>query len=350
MGVRSVFAASIALAVLANSAKAEEYTHDRFRATMNSVFGSGNWRVTGGYRTQARENELRAQGALTVRPGAISRHSIGTPDSPGAYDVVVDGLSPYTAALKLRRAGAPFRTIFAEGAHGSQGPHLHVDPYSGVLKGFATSFRGLEWKVANPTPAQLAVALLRRQADQGDVDAQLELGQIYASGRIERKSLVEAYVWTALAASNSAAPPQTRQAAEQALGAIARSMSPDEILDARQFLQDPSGRDGDSRDCLRSDAEQNGRGSLMLIGLQDAEAPLHSNEASSSCGRTSTVQTFGPVIARRRDAEGVRVVQPTATPIMVASPIVSGCSAQMARSRAASACNSRDNNVSPGTQ
>jgi len=332
LGVRSVFAAGIALAVLANGAKAEEYTHERFRATMNSVFGSGNWRVTGGYRTQARENELRAQGALTVRPGAISRHSIGTPDAPGAYDVVIDGLSPYTAALKLRRAGAPFRTIFAEGAHGSQGPHLHVDPYSGVLKGFATPFRGLEWKVANPTPAQLAIAQLRKQADQGDVDAQLELGQIYASGRIERKSLVEAYVWMALAASNAAAPPQTRQAAEQALGTIARNMSPDEILDARQFLPDPSSRDVARRDCFRAEVEPSERASFMLIGLQDAEAPPRSSEAQPSCARASTVQTFGPVIARRRDAQGVRIVQPTARPIMVASP------------------NTRDNDVSPGTQ
>ena len=99
-----------------------------FREIMNNVFGAGRWRVTGGYRSPAEENRLRAEGALTVRPGAISRHSMGTPDAPGAYDVVVAGLSPDEAAVRLRHSGTPFRRLFPEGLHGNQGAHLHVEP------------------------------------------------------------------------------------------------------------------------------------------------------------------------------------------------------------------------------
>jgi hypothetical protein len=98
-----------------------------FQATMDQVFGPGRWRKTSGYRTQAQENALRRQGAGTVAPGRISFHSIGAPDAPSAYDAVVVGMSPASAAAKLKRVGGPFTRVLAEGAHGPQGAHLHLE-------------------------------------------------------------------------------------------------------------------------------------------------------------------------------------------------------------------------------
>ena len=108
-----------------------------FSATMDRVFGPGRWRQTSGYRSQAQENALRRQGAGTVAPGHTSRHSVGGPEAPGAYDAVVAHLSPAQAAAKLKQnAGGSFR-VLAERAHGSQGPHLHVERTSA----FATNSR-----------------------------------------------------------------------------------------------------------------------------------------------------------------------------------------------------------------
>ena len=101
---------------------------DSLRSTMNRVFGPGRWRATSGYRTRAQEDRLRRQGAGTVPPGRVSRHSVGGPAAPGAYDAVVDGVSQRHAAAKLRRSGATGFRVLAEGAHGAQGPHLHIEP------------------------------------------------------------------------------------------------------------------------------------------------------------------------------------------------------------------------------
>lgn len=98
-----------------------------FQATMDRTFGAGRWRKTSGYRTQAQENALRRQGAGTVAPGHISYHSIGGPEAPSAYDAVVSGMTLASAAAKLNRAGAPFSRVLAEGAHGPQGAHLHIE-------------------------------------------------------------------------------------------------------------------------------------------------------------------------------------------------------------------------------
>jgi hypothetical protein len=98
-----------------------------FHATMDRVFGAGQWRQTSGYRTQAQEDALRRQGAGTVAPGHTSLHSVGGPGSPGAYDAVVDNLTLESAAAKLRGAGGGFSRVVAEGAHGSQGAHLHIE-------------------------------------------------------------------------------------------------------------------------------------------------------------------------------------------------------------------------------
>lgn len=110
-----------------------------FREMMDRVFGPGSWRLTGGYRTPARENALRAEGAGTVSLGQLSRHSMGTPQSPGAYDVVVAKMTPAGAAARLLGSGAHFRRVFPEGAHGAQGPHIHVEPLFSAAAGERSS-------------------------------------------------------------------------------------------------------------------------------------------------------------------------------------------------------------------
>lgn len=263
MSFRTALGVSLALLAAAGAARAQDDTHARFRATMDQVFGQDGWRITGGYRTQAREDQLRAQGALTVPVGVTSRHSVGGPRNPGAYDVVVSGLSPWQAAARLRGAGAPFRTIFAEGAYGTQGAHLHVDPYSGPGKGPPP---GLPWIVAAPTPEQQMLIALHAEADAGSPDAQLELGRLYAEGKAAPRNLVEAYVWTAFAAANPEAEPAARARAAEGLAVLGKTMSPDEFADARQFVPDPA--------------------------LTAAVTPR-----------------YGPIIARPRAADAVRIAQ-----------------------------------------
>jgi len=118
----------------AHPKRATPASGEDFHSTMDRVFGPGQWRQTSGYRTRAAEDALRRQGAGTVAPGHLSRHSIGGADSPGAYDAVVDRMSAGTAATKLRRAGGAFSRVLAEGAHGGQGPHLHIELTSGPAR------------------------------------------------------------------------------------------------------------------------------------------------------------------------------------------------------------------------
>jgi hypothetical protein len=110
----------------AKASAAKESGND-FRSTMDRVFGPGRWRQTSGYRSQAQEDALRRQGAGTVAAGRISQHSIGGSGAPGAYDAVVDRMSPGSAAARLRQASGAFSRVVAEGAHGAQGPHLHIE-------------------------------------------------------------------------------------------------------------------------------------------------------------------------------------------------------------------------------
>jgi hypothetical protein len=110
------------------AASARDEQTETFRSAMDRTFSPGRWRETSGYRSPAREDELRRQGAGTVPAGHLSHHSEGSPDAPGAYDAVVTGMSVQRAALELRRAGQPFARVIAERAHGGQGPHLHIEP------------------------------------------------------------------------------------------------------------------------------------------------------------------------------------------------------------------------------
>ena len=115
-------------------AKVTPVSGEDFRTIMDRVFGPGRWRMTSAYRSQAQENALRRQGAGTVAPGHVSLHTVGGPNAPEAYDAVVDHMSLASAAAKLRQAGGGFSRVVAEGAHGPQGPHLHVELISARMR------------------------------------------------------------------------------------------------------------------------------------------------------------------------------------------------------------------------
>ncbi len=109
-------------------AAAGQAPNERFREAMDRVFGPGRWRETSGYRSPALEDRLRHEGAGTVAEGRLSTHSFGTPAAPGAYDAVVYGMSQALAAERLQASGTGFARVFAEGTHGPEGAHLHIEP------------------------------------------------------------------------------------------------------------------------------------------------------------------------------------------------------------------------------
>lgn len=104
----------------------------RLKEALDRAFGPGRWRVTSGFRSQERENELRAMGAGTVPIGVTSHHSMGAPGAPGAFDVVVDGMGQSEAAALLRRVDPGFSRVLYERAHGPEGPHLHIEMDDGA--------------------------------------------------------------------------------------------------------------------------------------------------------------------------------------------------------------------------
>lgn len=194
--------------------------HGRFTALMDAVFGPRKWRETGGFRTARRENELRALGALTVPQGALSAHSLGKPEAPGAYDLVVDGLSPEQAARKLRLSKAPLKIIFAEAAHGAEGPHLHVEPYS--ISFDAGPARG-KAAVADPAKLEETANWLRSAAAQGHPGAQLWMGRLYVRPGARASELALANLWFTRAAGNPQADAATRKKATDALTKLQRA-------------------------------------------------------------------------------------------------------------------------------
>jgi TPR repeat protein len=194
--------------------------HARFTALMDSVFGPRAWRETGGFRTAKRENELRALGALTVSEGAKSAHSIGKPEAPGAYDLVVNDLSPEQAARKLRASKAPLKVIFPEAAHGAEGPHLHVEPFS---IGFDTAPYG-KTGAADPSKVEEAANWLRNAAAQGHPGAELWMGRLYMRPRAPAAELALANLWFTRAVGNPQADAATRGEAKDALTKLKRSL------------------------------------------------------------------------------------------------------------------------------
>jgi hypothetical protein len=115
--------------------KAEPLPKAKFSALMDKTFGAGAWKLTGGYRSKAREDQLRREGAATVPPGKASAHSKGDEEEPGAYDIVVPGMSPKMVAKKLAASGAVFDRLYPEDGAGSQGAHLHVQPAGNAAPG-----------------------------------------------------------------------------------------------------------------------------------------------------------------------------------------------------------------------
>jgi len=131
-------ALALSAPALAQSAGGDSQ-NQQFRSAMDRVFGPGGWRETSGYRSQAREDELRREGAGTVPVGQVSHHSMGNPDAPGAYDVVVPGMTNESAAAKLKSSSDAFDRVIAEHAHGGEGQHLHIEPRAGRLASSAAS-------------------------------------------------------------------------------------------------------------------------------------------------------------------------------------------------------------------
>jgi len=242
MRARAAVGLALILSMGSARASAEEFTQARLTNVMNSVFGAGKWRLTGGYRTPEREDELRSQGAMTVRPGGMSAHSLGRPGASGAYDVVVNGMDPWEAAARLRAAGAPFSRYMPKGVHGSQGPHLHLEPNArGLARPGGSGPLGSPWLVAERTPAQQAMADLQSEATAGDPDAQLQLSRAYAVGLAARPDQVAAYIWAARAAENVAGEPDLRANAVETKLDLVRRMRPEDIAYARRFA-DPAGQ------------------------------------------------------------------------------------------------------------
>jgi hypothetical protein len=209
VGVRAALAGAC-LSLLAAPAPAQDMTEARFASLMDTVFGHGAWRMTGGYRTPEREDELRAQGAMTVRPAGC-RATRWDGERPGAYDLVVDGMSPSEAAERLRKTDAPFARYQPKGAHGTQGPHLHLEPYGfgppsasqprsrrhhQSVQGAGRPCAAVTIIMPAPSAGSLATARgelsrLRASASQGSAEAQLELGRIYALGYLAQRDFAE---------------------------------------------------------------------------------------------------------------------------------------------------------------
>ncbi|WP_337185178.1 hypothetical protein [Phenylobacterium sp.] len=283
MKVRNTLMTALALCLLAGPAAAQSGgAHARFSAIMDEVFGPGAWRMTGGYRTPEREDQLRAQGAATVRPGGVSRHSLGTPAAPGAYDLVVAGLSPHQAAERLRRAGAPFARYQPKGAHGTQGPHLHLEPWSFDLRasgpagwpsilqarhtpsrsyradatpGLPVVTEGLRRAARAPEAEAAAapiedaspfpgLAALRVRALRDDPEAQLRLARAYAEGDGAPRNLAEAMTWMELAAGNPKATAEAQAEARTALARMKRRRQADREADLLHVAQAGPGRGG----------------------------------------------------------------------------------------------------------
>ena len=100
-----------------------------FHSAVDQVVGSGKWRPTGDYRTPGREAQLTAEGAATAR--GVSHHTLGTPDAPGAHDLVIPGMSQSQAIATLKRIPGVDNVIY-EGPAGGQGGHYHVNMKAGV--------------------------------------------------------------------------------------------------------------------------------------------------------------------------------------------------------------------------
>jgi TPR repeat protein len=163
-------------------------------------------------------------------------------------------MSPWDAASQLRAAGAPFARYQPKGTHGTQGPHLHLEPYGfGPVGGpvFQTASvakskpvdDGPSLAVTIMMPAASAKSLssaraelarLRIDAAEGYPEAQLELGRAYAFGYTAPRDFAAALSWLEAAARNEDADDAT-QADATALAAQVAA-----ILETQRAEQPPS--------------------------------------------------------------------------------------------------------------
>jgi len=81
-----------------------------------------------------------------------------------------------------------------------------------------------------------AASWYRKAADQGDADAQNNLGVMYDTGEGVPQDDVEAHKWHNLAASRASAENQKRFA--DARDAVAAVMTPQQIADAQQLARE----------------------------------------------------------------------------------------------------------------
>jgi hypothetical protein len=210
---------------------------------------------------------------------------LGGQDNPGAYDIVVPGLSPATAAERLRAVDAPFSRYLAEGPHGTQGAHLHVEMASSSQTGAGDGVHS-SILVTRLTEAQMAVNRLSQDALQGAPQSQLALAQAYLEGNGVRADPVAAYIWFGMAASNAAAGLELRQSASEAQTAVAARLTPAQVAGARRFVGEPqsAGR------CGAAVAQP----TVMLLLIADPAGP-----ASCEPGRTGDRPLGAPVALSR---------------------------------------------------
>lgn len=121
-----------------------------FHSAVDQTIGAGKWRPTGDYRTPQREDELRREGAATAK--GPSAHSAGTPEAPGAHDIVIPGMSQAQGLAALKKLPG-VKSVIYEGPAGGQGGHYHVamDDVSGWKVDKPDVTKG--WQAAAPAAA-----------------------------------------------------------------------------------------------------------------------------------------------------------------------------------------------------
>jgi TPR repeat protein len=78
------------------------------------------------------------------------------------------------------------------------------------------------------------VKVLRNQANAGDVEAQCQLGVMYANGSGVPKDFVQSYFWLSLASSRTSGDANER--ASEARDLAGNKLPPDKLLEAQRMI------------------------------------------------------------------------------------------------------------------
>ena len=81
-----------------------------------------------------------------------------------------------------------------------------------------------------------AVAWYRKAAEQGEADAQYQLGVMYANGQGVPQDAVSAYMWFNLSAARGTGATQTRAA--EARDVTAKTMTPTQLAEAQKLARE----------------------------------------------------------------------------------------------------------------